>query len=117
MRAYVLSPGLLLTADRADSKSELVNPERRRLIRSFAKLIPSTLCMCLTVSIMLSPKDGLSTTDVINGILKLSALPIVGIRGYVSGMVFAERTRASWLRTRSRILEEFLANYKAPVQE
>ena len=110
MRAYILTPRQLLSSDKRTERSELANPERTRIIRSFLKLIPSTVCMCLTVSVVLSPKDGLSTADIINGIIKLSALPIVGIRGYVCGLIYSERTRASWLRTRTRILEAFLAS-------
>lgn len=109
IKPYILTPRLLLSTDRSEGRSELANPERSRVIRSFLRLLPSTVCTCLTVSVILSPKDGLSTADVINGILKLSALPIIGIRGYTAGMIFSERTRSSWLSTRSRILEAFLA--------
>ena len=65
--------------------------------------------MCVTVSVVLNIKDGMSAADVINGILKLSSLPIISIRGYVAGLTFASETKSAWLRTRTRVLEAFFA--------
>ena len=108
MRAAPLTPRALLTAERGSRGGELENPERGKLIRSFLRLLPSTVCTCLTVSIVLSFKEGMTLEDVLNGIIKLSALPIIGIRGYLGGIDFAEKKSSAWLETKARILETFL---------
>ncbi len=121
MHCAPLTPRMLLSED-TKSTGELCDPERGKRMRSFVKLIPSAVCMCVTVSVALSVKDGMTAADVINGILKLSALPIIGIRGYVSGILFASRTKTAWLETKARILESFQDSLKkeqssAPLSE
>ncbi len=108
MRSLPLSVRTLLSCEKRSSSSELSNPERGRLFRSFMKLIPSVFCMCVTVSFVLRIKDGMSGADIANGILKLCSLPIIGIRGYTAGIFYSSVTRASWLETKARILESFL---------
>lgn len=108
MHARPLTPRILLNSDKRNVRSELCNPERGKLIRSFLKLVPSTVCMCVTVSVVLSFKDGMTAADVINGILKLSALPIIGIRGYTAGIVYTGVSKSAWLETKARILESFI---------
>ncbi len=108
MKTTPLSPQILLSLGKRTSHSELVNPERGRFIRSFVKLIPSALCMCVTVSFVLSIKDGMSAADVINGIIKLCSLPIIGIRGYTAGIYYSVTLKSSWLESKARILESFL---------
>lgn len=107
LRATPLTPKVLLTSEKSGGATELQNPERGKLLRSFLKLLPSTVCTCITVSVVLSVKDGMTVEDVLNGIIKLSALPIIGIRGYVSGIVFAQKTCSSWLQTKAMVLESF----------
>lgn len=113
LRAVTLSPAMLLSTQKNVKRGELYNPERGKILKSFVKLLPSTLCTCLTVSVVLSVKDGMTAEDVLNGLLKLAALPIVGIRGYVDGLVFAEKNESAWLRTRTMILESFLKKITA----
>lgn len=112
LRAHALTPRMLLSLSKAGG-GELQNPERGRIGKSLLKLLPSTVCTCLTVSIVLTAKDGMSAADIFDGILKLCTLPIVGIRGYVGGIDFAQGTSSSWLDTKARILESFMNRAQA----
>ncbi len=107
MKAVAISPKILLTKERVFSKSELSNPERFKLLRLILKLIPSTVCMTVTVSVMLTAKEGLNLSTVIEGILKLSALPIVGFKGYSNGYTYIKRGYVPWIETKRRLLEAF----------
>ncbi len=108
IRGIPLSPKMLLTQERSSSKSELSNPDRAKIPHMILKLIPTTLCMTLTVSVMLSAKENLDAAAVIDGIFKLSSLPIIGFRGYASGYGYTKRTLPSWLDTKSRLLDAFI---------
>lgn len=108
LRAVELTPKVLLTREHSGAKSELSNPEAFKLLRLAVKLIPTTLCMLLTISIIPSIKENMSAADVIEGILKLSSLPIIAFRGYSAGYFFARRKRAVWLETKARLLEAFI---------
>jgi hypothetical protein len=56
---------------------------------------------------MLTAKDGLTATAVIEGILKLSTLPVVGFRGYAAGYSYIRRSYIPWIETKSRLLEAY----------
>ena len=103
-----LSPKTILSVARANGKSELENPERGKIPMLFLKLIPSTICMCVTMSVMLTAKDGLTASDILSGIIKLSALPMIGFRGYSEGYTFSKHMSSLWLETKDNILETFL---------
>ena len=103
-----LSPKTILSVARANGKSELENPERGKIPMLFLKLIPSTICMCVTMSVMLTAKDGLTASDILSGIIKLSALPMIGFRGYSEGYTFSKHKSSLWLETKANILETFL---------
>ena len=105
MKAIPLSPKTLLSKERENGKSELKNPEKSKLFHLAVKLIPTTLCMTVTVSVMLTAKEGLSAASVIEGILKLSTLPIVGFKGYAGGYSYVRKNYAPWLKTKGRLLE------------
>lgn len=107
MKAVPLTPKTLLCAERRSSKSELYNPERLKLLTMFVKLIPSAICTTVTVSVMLTAKDGLTAATVIEGILKLSTLPIVGFKGYASGYSFVRNSLTPWTETKTRLLDAF----------
>lgn len=109
LRAVPLTPSSLITASRNMRKGELYNPQRGKIFKSFIKLLPSTLCTCLTVSVVLSVKDGMTAEDILNGLFKLAALPIIGIRGYIDGIIFSQRCESAWLTTRAMILESFFS--------
>lgn len=108
LRAIELTPKMLLSTHSARSKSELENPQKSKHIGMILKLIPTTVCMTVTVSVALTAKDNLSATTVIDGIFKLASLPIIGLRGYASGYFYARYTYPLWLDTKSRLLDAFL---------
>ena len=88
---------------------ELDNPEPRARLKMLLNLVPTTICMVITISVMLSLKESLGPAEIFEGLMKLSALPIIGIRGYVCGFSYAKEVRAGWLETKSRLLEGFLS--------
>ena len=108
IKGLPLTPKMLLCSGRNHEKSELSNPERSKLIYMLLKLIPTTVCMIVTVSVMLSTKQNLNAATVIDGIFKLSSLLIIGFRGYSSGYNYTKRTLPIWLDTKSRLLDAFL---------
>ena len=107
LRAVPISPRALLTKDRESKKSELINPEKFKLLSLVLKLIPTTVCMTVTVSVMLTAKEGLDAAGVIEGILKLSALPVIGFRGYASGYGYVRKCYIPWIETKRRLLETY----------
>ena len=72
------------------SASELASPERKKLATSLRILLPSTACMIFTISVMLTAKDELSASVIIDGILKLSALPADVLRHVPTHEVFEQ---------------------------
>ena len=108
IRPTPLSTPDLLSKERLRNKSELCNPERGKHLRLGIRLIPTALCMVVTVSVVLSAKSNLGAEEICEGLMKLSTLPIVGIRGYLAGLTYAKETRAGWLETKSRLLDCFL---------
>lgn len=109
LKAFNLTPKILLSKEKTREKSELRNPENFKLISMIARLIPTTLCMTVTVSVMLTAKENFGAADVIDGLFKLSALPVVGFRGYAAGYNYTKRTLSSWISTKARLLEAFLS--------
>ncbi len=107
LKAIPLTPKALLTKERENRRSELINPEKFKLFHLILKLIPTTVCMTVTVSVMLTAKEGLDAAKVIEGILKLSTLPIVGFRGYASGYSYVRKCYVPWIETKRRLLEAY----------
>ena len=108
MKPVILTPKTLLAREKTSSRSELENPDKRKIPMLLLKLIPSTICMTVTVSVMLSAKEGLTVSDVLNGIIKLSALPLIGFKGYSAGYSYVKHNISLFLETKANILEEFL---------
>ena len=111
MKPIPLTP-LTLLGGEAGARSELDNPERHKLPRLVLSLLPTTLCMLFTVSMMISAKSGLDAGALISGIVKLSTLPTVALRGYSQGYDYARRTLPLWLKTKAKLLSAFLAEEK-----
>lgn len=108
MKAIVLTARTLLSFEGARKPSELTDPAKTKMLGMFLRLLPTALCTCVTVSVMLTTKDGLTAGAIIEGILKLLTLPIVGIKGYTCGYRYSTETVIPWIETKSRILEAFL---------
>lgn len=108
MKPVRLTPATLLSGEHMTLSSELESPERKKLATSLRILIPSTACMIFTISVILTAKGELSASVIIDGILKLSALPIIGFRAYSAGYNYAKSEKSLWLQTRARLLSAFI---------
>ena len=107
LKAVSLTPRMLLSFEKV-SGGELSNPERHKTARIISKMIPTTICTLLTVSMALSLKDGLTARVVLEGILKLSTLPVVAFRGYVIGHSYVRGPLLAWQEAKRDILNAFL---------
>ena len=108
LKPAILTPKVLLSREKVSRRSELENPEKFKIPILLLKLIPSTVCMTVTLSVMLSAKEGLTPTDILNGILKLSALPLMGFKGYSAGYSYVKHNVSLFLETKANILDGFL---------
>lgn len=116
MKSTALTPTLLLSRERRRAASELKNPDGMKLPSMLLKMIPTTLCTFFTASLILTTKESLTAETVLDGILKLSSLPVVGFRGYTSGYSYVKGRSAGWLDMRASILESFLSEIKSGTQ-
>lgn len=107
MRAVRLTPVMLLTQSECGGACEISNPTRRKIPRMIVRMIPTTIGMSVTVSVMLTMKDGMSVEGVIESILKLATLPIVGFRGYAAGYSHVTRAAIPWMQTRTGLIDTF----------
>lgn len=108
--AIRLSPAILLSHSHGAVRSEITDPSGKKILGALLSLIPSTFCMIFTVSVILTMKDDMTLSTVVEGIIKLSALPIIGIKGLLDGYSFAKEDKSAWLNTKARLLESFLDN-------
>ena len=107
-RAIALTPKSLLSSEQSKEKSELSNPGKFRFAFMVLRLLPTTVCMTVTVSVMLTTKDNLSIGVILDGIFKLSSLLLIGFKGYVSGYNYKKHKLKLWLETKTRLLDAFL---------
>lgn len=108
IRSGMITPAMLLGGGRVSKRSELENPEHRKLVLLTARLIPTTVCMIFTASVVLTLKGGLTVESVIETLLKLSTLPMVAFKGYTSGYAYTRERGVEWIAARTRLLESFL---------
>ena len=108
MRPARLTPTMLLSTERVGAE-ELECPERFKALRQLLKLLPTTVCTLLTVSMALSLRDGLTAENIIEGILRLSTLPVVAFRGYACGWSYAKGPLTAWQRAKTDILLAYLS--------
>ena len=109
-RAELDASNLLSPLHRYDS--ELRNPETYRLLHMLIRLIPSTVCMIFTVSIVIQTRDNLTAAGIIEALIKLSTLPVIGLKGYAAGYQYATESEKSWIEVKSRLLGSFIASHK-----
>ena len=112
MKAVKLTVPRLLSTSHGTPRSELTPPERGKLFSTLLSLAPSTLCTLFTVSVILTTKSELTASTVIDGIIKLSALPMVGFKGFLDGYRYSKDVKPSWFETKTRVLEAFLLQRK-----
>lgn len=103
-----LSVQSLLTRERGASESELKNPMTSKLASMLIRLIPSTVCMIFTVSVMVYAKDDLTLGSIIESLIKLSTLPVIGLRGYAAGYEYVTGAEIAWIKTKTSLLDAFL---------
>lgn len=108
LRAVKLSPAVLLSRSHGTAKSEITDPRGKKIAGALGSLIPSTICMIFTISVILTAKEDMTLSTVIDGLVKLSALPIVGLKGLLDGYSFAKDDKSAWLSTKARLLEGFI---------
>ena len=109
LKAANLTPQSLLTRNKRATDSELDDRGKFKFLRMAVKLIPTAVCTVVTVSVILTVKDGLGASDVVESILKLSSLPIIGCRGYAAGYSYVKNVEVPTLTTKKRIIESYLA--------
>jgi hypothetical protein len=107
-RAHALTPSILLNRGGVSNKSELSSPTGQKIRAFMSELFPSTVCVIFTASIVLSLKGGLCMSSIIEGIVKLSALPIIGAKGFVTGYCYSKSDGARWLETKATLLERYV---------
>ena len=73
-------------------------------------MLPALVSVCVTASVILTAKDGLGTAEIIEGILKLSTLPVAAMRGYAAGYEFIRERLVPWIETKTRLINAFLAS-------
>ena len=117
LKPYQLSAKTLLSRERSGGKSELIDPEKRKLLSLISKLIPTTVSAFITVAVVISAKDGLSGADVLSALLRLSALPAMAFRGYSEGYTYAKHSLSLWLEVKAGILEEFFVDRKENISD
>ena len=106
MRPKRLTPHMLLTVtDSADT--ELTRPEGKRLLTTLSKLLPTTVCTFFTGALVLGFKDNLTALTVAEGLVKLSALPIIAFKGYLAGYNYAVGSLSVWIGTKTKLLKSF----------
>ena len=107
MKRMKLTPEMLLCHG-SEAGEKIRDPKKGKILLLAMKILPSTVCMLFTASVVLSAKE-LDAVTVIEGILKLSTLPIVGFRGYVNGYNYKKESEAEWLKTKTRLINGFLS--------
>ena len=103
-----LSAADLLSKGGSRYASELKNPETHKFAILFLRIIPSSVCMVFTISLMISTRENQTFASVIESLIKLCTLPIIGLKGYNAGYQYATEAEAGWLDTKSNLLDCYL---------
>ena len=113
MKPIGITPTVLLEGGDKSDGSDFKNPSEHKMLKMVLKLLPSTLCMILTVSMIVTAKADLGVGEVIEGIVKLSTLPLIGLRGYSQGYEYARGALVPWINLKTSLLDAFLASRNA----
>lgn len=108
LKPYPLTAATLLSCGRSQKHRELSDPAVSHGWHLVGKLLPSLICMAVTVSVAVRLKDGMTAQVIAEGILRLSALLSVGIKGYLQGYAYVRDSLTGWLTTKAKLLEAFL---------
>ena len=113
LRPVQISAFMLLGNTLKDGGSPLYNPEKRRRYRLLMRLTPSLLCMTFGIGIAIGARDALTISAILEGVFKLSALLIIGLRGYTHGYLFIGEAEIPFIRAKTQLLERFLSEETA----
>ena len=86
-------------------------------LRSLFHLLPSTLATVFTVSLVLKIKPDMTPSDVIQGLIRLSALPVAALKGYLGGFRTKSEDWVLTLEVKTQIIEEFLQSTIIPAAQ
>ena len=111
-----LTPSELLFFDEGKVASFTERPSARMRLRGILKIIPSILCTILTVGVMIEIKDGFSLALLIEGVLKLSALLSMGLRGYLAGVGYVNTVLFPFHKVRQKLLDAFLREQQESIK-
>lgn len=100
-----LTPELLLTA--SPRASELKNPKKTKYPTLIARILPSTVCMIFTVSVVLTFKE-MTLEGIIEALVKLSTIPVAAFRGYAGGYNYKKLEESPYVESKTRLLRGFL---------
>lgn len=112
LRPLPIHAAMLLGNGNGEDGAPLWRPARKRANAILFKLVPSVLCTAFGIGIAIGVRDSLSASAVLEGLFKLSALLVIGLRGYMQGYLFVLETEIPFLQAKKRLLEQFLCEYE-----
>lgn len=102
-----LTAEMLTEGEQGALNKTIGSPERAKLLKLILGLVPTTVCMLLTVSLMITAKTDMTVADIIASIIKLLTLPIVALRGYSEGLSYSTGPLLSWIKTKTELIRTF----------
>ncbi len=108
LRPLPIRASMLLGKGTESDCAPLWQPARQRRLRLLKKLVPSLFCTAFGIGIAISVRDSLTASAVIEGLFKLSALLIIGLRGYTQGYLLVSEAEIPFIRAKTRLLAQFL---------
>ena len=114
LKPITLTPDMLLSAGRKNhSRNPLCNsPEKKRALRSFGALLPTTVTSFFAVSVVCSIISEPTMATVTECIIKLFALVWNGTKGYAMGYNNISREASEYLLGRCDILSSAISEAK-----
>lgn len=103
-----LTAQMLLEDEKLGATKAIGSPEGAKIIKLILGLVPTTVCMLLTVSLMITAKADMTLFDIIGAFIKLMTLPIVALRGYAEGLSYTTGPLLSWIKTKTELLSAFI---------
>ena len=103
-----LTAEMLMEGERIGASKTIGSPEGAKIIKLLLGLVPTTVCMLLTVSLMITAKADMTLFDIIASLMKLLTLPIVALRGYAEGLSYSTGPLLSWIKTKTELLKAFI---------
>ncbi len=102
-----LTAEMLTEGEDGGLKKSIGSPEGAKIVKLILGLVPTTVCMLLSVSLMITAKTDMTFVDIIASLIKLLTLPIVALRGYGEGLSYSTGPLLSWIKTKTELLRAF----------